>query len=97
MTNARHILTLSCQDQPGIVGAVGMFLADHRCNILESAQFGDTEENRFMMRVSFERLAQAPDDFTLAAAFEGALEGAPRAASHSVATGAAARSFSDLT
>ena len=70
MTNARHILTLSCQDQPGIVGAVGMFLADHRCNILESAQFGDTEENRFMMRVSFERLAQAPDDFALAAAFD---------------------------
>ncbi len=70
MTNARHILTLSCQDRPGIVGAVGMFLADHHCNILESGQFGDTEENRFMMRVSFERLANAPDDFALAAAFD---------------------------
>ena len=54
MTKPRHILTLSCRDQPGIVGAVGMFLADHHCNILESGQFGDTEENRFMMRVSFD-------------------------------------------
>ncbi len=65
-----HILTLSCQDQPGIVGAVGTFLAVHRCNILESGQFGDVDENRFMMRVSFERLSGAPEDFALAAAFD---------------------------
>ena len=54
---------------PGIVGAVGMFLDDHRCNILESGQFGE-RRNRFMMRVSFERLAGAPEAFALAAAFD---------------------------
>jgi formyltetrahydrofolate deformylase len=61
MPAVRCILTLSCQDQPGIVGAVGTFLADHRCNILESEQFGDVDTSRFMMRVSFERLPGAPE------------------------------------
>ena len=60
MTSPRHILTLSCLDQPGIVGAVGTSLAAHRCNIVESAQFGDPDTGRFMMRVSFERLSEAP-------------------------------------
>ena len=55
----RTLLTLSCRDQPGIVGSVGTFLADRRCNILESAQFGDVDSGRFMMRVLFERLPGA--------------------------------------
>ena len=67
--STRFILTLSCTDRPGIVGAVGTFLATHQCNILESAQFGDSETQRFMMRVSFERLAGAPPPEALAAAF----------------------------
>jgi len=67
--SSRFILTLSCTDRPGIVGAVGTFLATHQCNILESAQFGDSETQRFMMRVSFERLAGAPTHEALAAAF----------------------------
>src|SRR5689334_12913754 len=66
---SRFILTLSCTDRPGIVGAVGTFLASHRCNILESAQFGDLESARFMMRVSFERLEGAPAPDALRAAF----------------------------
>src|SRR5690349_3387052 len=66
---SRFILTLSCTDRPGIVGAVGTFLATHQCNILESAQFGDSETQRFMMRVSFERLAGAPAADALASAF----------------------------
>ncbi|MEO8755388.1 MAG: formyltetrahydrofolate deformylase, partial [Casimicrobiaceae bacterium] len=65
----RFILTLSCADRPGIVGAVGTFLAEHQCNIVESAQFGDVDTNRFMMRVCFERLAAAPDETALKAAF----------------------------
>ena len=54
---ARYILTLSCTDRPGIVGAVGTFLAEHGCNILESAQFDDEDSGRFMMRVVFEPVA----------------------------------------
>ena len=65
----RFILTLSCTDRPGIVGAVGTFLATHQCNILESAQFGDAESQRFMMRVSFERLDGAPPADALREAF----------------------------
>ena len=65
----RFILTLSCTDRPGIVGAVGTFLASHQCNILESAQFGDAETQRFMMRVSFERLEGAPPPDALREAF----------------------------
>jgi hypothetical protein len=56
---ARTILTLSCTDRPGIVGSVGTFLADHGCNIVESAQFGDVDSGRFFMRVVFETLAAA--------------------------------------
>ena len=69
--SSRSILTLSCTDRPGIVGAVGTFLASHQCNILESAQFGDRESQRFMMRVSFERLADAPPPDVLCHAFAG--------------------------
>lgn len=50
----RHILTLSCTDRTGIVGAVGTFLAAQRCYIVDSAQFGDIDTGRFFMRVQFE-------------------------------------------
>src|SRR3569833_3311156 len=69
-TTPRSILTLSCTDRPGIVGAVGTFLASHACNILESAQFGDSETHRFMMRVAFEHHDKAPAAAELARAFD---------------------------
>ena len=53
MSTASFILTLSCQDQRGIVQRVSGFLADHACNILDSAQFGDTQTKMFFMRVHF--------------------------------------------
>ena len=55
--SVRYILTLSCADRPGIVGAVGTFLAERGCNIIDSAQFGDVDTGRFMMRVVFEPLS----------------------------------------
>ena len=54
---ARYLLTLSCADRPGIVGAVGTFLADHGCNIVESAQFDAADTARFLMRVVFTPVA----------------------------------------
>jgi formyltetrahydrofolate deformylase len=54
MSSPRFVLTLSCADRPGIVGAVGTFLADRGCNILESHQFGDVDTGRFFMRVVFD-------------------------------------------
>ena len=56
------ILTLSCPDVIGIVHAVSGFLVEHRCNIVDSAQFGERATRRFFMRVSF---ASTTDDTTL--------------------------------
>jgi formyltetrahydrofolate deformylase len=50
----QYVLTLSCNDRPGIVHRVTGFLFEHGANILEAAQFDDTSNNRFFMRVQFE-------------------------------------------
>jgi len=68
-TVSRFVLTLSCRDAPGIVGAVGMFLADRQCNIIDSAQFGDLDTQRFMMRVLFEALPPAASEADLVEQF----------------------------
>jgi formyltetrahydrofolate deformylase len=49
-----YVLTLSCEDRPGIVHAVASFLMDVEANIRESQQFGDRDGNRFFMRIDFE-------------------------------------------
>ena len=54
----RFVLTLSCQDRMGIVADVSRFLFEHRCNIVDSAQFGDPDNGLFFMRTSFQ--AQEP-------------------------------------
>jgi formyltetrahydrofolate deformylase len=48
-------LTLTCPDTLGIVSSVAGFFSQNRCNIVESAQFGDPKTNRFFMRVSIDR------------------------------------------
>ncbi|RUV17165.1 formyltetrahydrofolate deformylase [Mesorhizobium sp. M7A.F.Ca.MR.245.00.0.0] len=48
-----HILTLSCEDRPGIVAAVTAELAANGANIAESSQFWDRQTNRFFMRIAF--------------------------------------------
>ncbi len=53
MNHPEYILTLSCLDQRGIVQRVSGFLAEHGCNILDSAQFGDAQSALFFMRVHF--------------------------------------------
>jgi len=53
MTHPEYILTLSCNDQRGIVLRVAGFLAEHGCNIIDSAQFGDPESHLFFMRMHF--------------------------------------------
>ena len=57
---ARFVLTISCNDRRGIVAAVANSIASQECNIVESAQYGDPETERFFMRVSF----SAPDRVT---------------------------------
>jgi len=50
---ARFVLTIACNDRRGIVAAVANSIASQDCNIVESAQYGDPETERFFMRVSF--------------------------------------------
>src|SRR5579872_6547150 len=52
--NRKWILTLSCQDQLGIVSNVSTFLTKHQGFITELAQFGDPSTGRFFMRSVFE-------------------------------------------
>ncbi|WP_292212373.1 formyltetrahydrofolate deformylase [Mesorhizobium sp.] len=50
---AEFVLTLSCDDRPGIVAAVTTELARIGANIVESNQFWDRQTNRFFMRIAF--------------------------------------------
>jgi formyltetrahydrofolate deformylase len=45
------ILTLQCDDRPGLVAMVTQCLARHQGNILEAQQYNDRETGRFFMRV----------------------------------------------
>lgn len=51
---ADHILTLSCDDRPGIVAGITTALAANGANIVEAQQFEDRARRRFFMRVQFE-------------------------------------------
>ena len=60
-----YILTIACLDQRGIVHRVSGLLAQHGCNIIDSAQFGDAESKLFFMRVHFSLDDPAVSDSTL--------------------------------
>lgn len=65
METKRYILTLSCDDVPGIVAAVSSFIADQDGFIIESTQFGDPHTERFFMRMDFQAGAKTPDQAEL--------------------------------
>ncbi len=48
-----YTLRVTCPTARGIVAATSAFLAEHGCNITDSAQFDDTRTGRFFMRMSF--------------------------------------------
>ncbi|MBL3570492.1 formyltetrahydrofolate deformylase [Rhodovulum sp. BSW8] len=60
MASTHFILTLTCDDQPGIVATVANAVTALGGNIQDSAQFRDPESNRFFMRVAFH--TQAPSE-----------------------------------
>ena len=64
------ILTLSCQDGPGLVHAVTGYLVRFGANILASQQFDDRLTGRFFMRVHFDFVGQVPDLGELRAGFD---------------------------
>ncbi|MFN3552671.1 MAG: formyltetrahydrofolate deformylase [Novosphingobium meiothermophilum] len=61
--SASLILTLSCEDQPGIVARVTGNLFEAGGNIEEAQQFDDALSGRFFMRVVFNPGAATVDDF----------------------------------
>ncbi|WP_354530567.1 formyltetrahydrofolate deformylase [Nakamurella sp. UYEF19] len=68
------ILTLSCQDGPGLVYAVTGYLVRFGANILASQQFDDRLTGRFFMRVHFtldDKAAAMADLLELRAGFDG--------------------------
>ncbi|GAA0738751.1 formyltetrahydrofolate deformylase [Sphingomonas japonica] len=73
MSEPSWILTLTCDDRVGIVGAIAGFLASRDGFILDSQQYADLETGRFFMRVVFKSGGRRfpPDTPALIAAFEG--------------------------
>jgi formyltetrahydrofolate deformylase len=53
MSDPVFVLSISCPDQRGIVAEVTRFLFEKNCNILDSQQFGDGDNNRFFLRIHF--------------------------------------------
>jgi formyltetrahydrofolate deformylase len=52
-TKADFVLVITSDDRKGIVAAVANSITSQDCNIIESAQFGDSSTDRFFMRVAF--------------------------------------------
>ncbi|MGY3436934.1 MULTISPECIES: formyltetrahydrofolate deformylase [unclassified Marinovum] len=48
----KFCLTVTCASQRGIVASISTYLADKGCNITDSAQFDDSDNGQFFMRVS---------------------------------------------
>jgi formyltetrahydrofolate deformylase len=61
-----YILTLRCQDGPGIIHAVSGTLLDLGANVLEQAQFTDQDTGLFAMRTRFEAPEQQPESIRAA-------------------------------
>jgi len=54
MSRPGLILKLSCPDQPGIVAKVANYVAGHRGNLIEFAQFSDQLGGKFFARLEIE-------------------------------------------
>ncbi|WP_250528444.1 formyltetrahydrofolate deformylase [Caballeronia sp. GAWG2-1] len=51
--SSTYVLKVSCAGTRGIVAAIGNFLADRGCYIVEMAQYDDEEQGRYFSRVLF--------------------------------------------
>ncbi len=65
---ARHIMTLTCDDRPGIVAAVSSALLQVSANIVENQQYSDLGTDLFFMRTLFD--ADTADVQTVLAAID---------------------------
>ena len=51
-SGASFVIVVATKDRKGIVAAVANSIASQDCNIVESAQFGDSDTGQFFMRVA---------------------------------------------
>jgi formyltetrahydrofolate deformylase len=58
-----YVLTLACNDAPGVVAGVSACLFECGANIVEAQQFHNPETGRFFMRVVFSASAEAASAF----------------------------------
>ena len=56
MSRPGLILKISCPDQPGIVAKVANYVASHRGNLVEFAQFSDQLGGKFFARLEIETM-----------------------------------------
>jgi formyltetrahydrofolate deformylase len=63
----RYALRVTCPSTRGIVAAIAGYLSEQGCNITDSAQFDDSDTDRFFMRISF----RSEDGLSLGALREG--------------------------
>jgi formyltetrahydrofolate deformylase len=54
MSKSQFVLTLSCQNRPGIVAAVSTYLFERGGDIREAQQFDDAETGKFFARMAFD-------------------------------------------
>jgi formyltetrahydrofolate deformylase len=73
MSKSKYVLTLSCQNRPGIVAAVTTYLFEHGGDIREAQQFDDFETGKFFARIAFDIAGDAGIE-PLRAAFAGIAE-----------------------
>lgn len=59
MSKSQYVLTLSCQNRPGIVAAVSTYLFEQGADIREAQQFDDAETGKFFARIGFDLLGPA--------------------------------------
>jgi formyltetrahydrofolate deformylase len=52
--NQSQILTLSCQDRPGITAKVAGLIFEQGGNVLDAQQYNDQDQGSFFMRVEFD-------------------------------------------
>jgi formyltetrahydrofolate deformylase len=59
MAKLQYVLTLSCENRPGIVAAVATYLFGHGADIREAQQFDDAQSGNFFARLGFDLVGES--------------------------------------